>query len=165
MMRLQPLIPTVAAPDYARLQAHFGEDEDEEWWPGRALGVHTQGAHAGRFDVLYDDGELELFKPSRRVRLPRRLVAQAQGRAKGRAEGRATVSPTGGAAAVGDDDDGVEGETNDEVAAGGSGWGCIGGGGAGGEETPAAVLSVELAPAHKKRKVTASGLPPRAPLN
>lgn len=45
-------------------------DEDEEWWPGRVLGVHSQGAHAGLFDVLYDDGEFELFKPSRRVRLP-----------------------------------------------------------------------------------------------
>ena len=32
----------------------------EEWWPGRVLGVHSQGAHTGLFDVLYDDGELEL---------------------------------------------------------------------------------------------------------
>ena len=44
----------------ASSQAHYGVDEDEEWWPGRVLGVHSQGAHAGLFDVLYDDGELEL---------------------------------------------------------------------------------------------------------
>ena len=42
-------------------QAHYGVDEDEEWWPGRVLGVHSQGVHAGLFDVLYDDGEFELF--------------------------------------------------------------------------------------------------------
>ena len=48
----------------ASSQAHYGVDEDEEWWPGRVLGVHSQGAHTGLlaldFDVLYDDGELEL---------------------------------------------------------------------------------------------------------
>eukprot|EP00964_Phaeocystis_antarctica_P005137 scaffold2801_cov63-Phaeocystis_antarctica.AAC.2 len=32
-------------------QAHYGVDEDEEWWPGRVLGVHSQGAHAGLFDA------------------------------------------------------------------------------------------------------------------
>ena len=42
------------------LQRPDGVDEDEEWWPGRVLGVHSQGAHTGLFDVLYDDGELEL---------------------------------------------------------------------------------------------------------
>ena len=26
-------------------QAHYGVDEDEEWWPGLVLGVHSQGAH------------------------------------------------------------------------------------------------------------------------
>ena len=45
-------------------QAHYGVDEDEEWWPGRVLGVHSQGAHAGLFDVLYDDGELQPNLPS-----------------------------------------------------------------------------------------------------
>ena len=29
----------------ASSQAHYGVDEDEEWWPGRVLGVHSQGAH------------------------------------------------------------------------------------------------------------------------
>ena len=43
----------------ASSQAHYGVDEDEEWLPGRVLGVHSQGAHAGLFDVLYDDGELQ----------------------------------------------------------------------------------------------------------
>jgi hypothetical protein len=43
----------------ASSQAHYGVDEDEEWWPGRVLGVHSQGAHAGLFDVLYDDGALQ----------------------------------------------------------------------------------------------------------
>ena len=31
----------------ASSQAHYGVDEDEEWWPGRVLGVHSQGAHTG----------------------------------------------------------------------------------------------------------------------
>ena len=48
----------------ASSQAHYGVDEDEEWWPGRVLGVHSQGAHAGLFDVLYDDGELQPNLPS-----------------------------------------------------------------------------------------------------
>ena len=26
-------------------QAHYGVDEDEEWLPGRVLGVHSHGAH------------------------------------------------------------------------------------------------------------------------
>ena len=39
--------------------ATSGVDEDEEWWPGRVLGVHSQGAHAGLVDVLYDDGALQ----------------------------------------------------------------------------------------------------------
>ena len=43
----------------ASSQAHYGVDEDEEWWPGRVLGVHSQGAHAGLVDVLYDDGALQ----------------------------------------------------------------------------------------------------------
>ena len=30
---------------HASSQAHYGVDEDEEWWPGRVLGVHSQGAH------------------------------------------------------------------------------------------------------------------------
>ena len=30
---------------HASSQAHYGVDEDEEWWPGRVLGVHPQGAH------------------------------------------------------------------------------------------------------------------------
>ena len=47
----------------ASSQAHYGVDEDEEWWPGRVLGVHSQGAHAGLFDVLYDDGELQTNLP------------------------------------------------------------------------------------------------------
>ena len=47
----------------ASSQAHYGVDEDEEWWPGRVLGVHSQGAHAGLFDVLYDDGELQANLP------------------------------------------------------------------------------------------------------
>ena len=36
-----------AASDCARhlSQAHYGVDEDEEWWPGLVLGVHSQGAH------------------------------------------------------------------------------------------------------------------------
>ena len=29
----------------ASSQAHYGVDEDEEWWPGLVLGVHSQGAH------------------------------------------------------------------------------------------------------------------------
>ena len=29
----------------ASSQAHYGVDEDEEWWPGRVLGLHSQGAH------------------------------------------------------------------------------------------------------------------------
>ena len=49
---------------HASSQAHYGVDEDEEWWPGRVLGVHSQGAHAGLFDVLYDDGELQPNLPS-----------------------------------------------------------------------------------------------------
>ena len=32
---------------HASSQAHYGVDEDEEWWPGRVLGVHSQGAHTG----------------------------------------------------------------------------------------------------------------------
>jgi hypothetical protein len=135
-------------------QAHYGVDEDEEWWPGRVLGVHSQGAHAGLFDVLYDDGEFELFKPSRRVRLPRpKLGAQAAGQAMGRAMGRAMPAPAGrGTLADDDDDDGVEVETIDGIDE--EEEGVSGGGGASGEEA---------APAHKKRKVTSSGFPPRAP--
>ena len=34
---------------HASSQAHYGVDEDEEWLPGRVLGVHSQGAHTGRF--------------------------------------------------------------------------------------------------------------------
>ena len=30
---------------HASSQAHYGVDEDEEWLPGRVLGVHSQGAH------------------------------------------------------------------------------------------------------------------------
>ena len=30
---------------HASSQAHYGVDEDEEWWPGRVLGLHSQGAH------------------------------------------------------------------------------------------------------------------------
>ena len=135
-------------------QAHYGVDEDEEWWPGRVLGVHSQGAHAGLFDVLYDDGEFELFKPSRRVRLPRpKLGAQAAGQAMGRAMGRAMPAPAGRSTlADDDDDDGVEVETIDGIDE--EEEGVSGGGGASGEEA---------APAHKKRKVTSSGFPPRAP--
>ena len=135
-------------------QAHYGVDEDEEWWPGRVLGVHSQGAHAGLFDVLYDDGEFELFKPSRRVRLPRpKLGAQAAGQAMGRAMGRAMPAPASRSTlADDDDDDGVEVETIDGIDE--EEEGVSGGGGASGEEA---------APAHKKRKVTSSGFPPRAP--
>ena len=33
-------------PPTARIIAGaYGVDEDEEWWPGRVLGVHSQGAH------------------------------------------------------------------------------------------------------------------------
>ena len=135
-------------------QAHYGVDEDEEWWPGRVLGVHSQGAHAGLFDVLYDDGEFELFKPSRRVRLPRpKLGAQAAGQAMGRAMGRAMPAPAGRSTlADDDDDDGVEVETIDGIDE--EEEGVSGGGGASGDMA---------APAHKKRKVTSSGFPPRAP--
>ena len=133
-------------------QAHYGVDEDEEWWPGRVLGVHSQGAHAGLFDVLYDDGEFELFKPSRRVRLPRpKLGAQAAGQAMGQATGRATPAPAGGGTLANDDDDDDGVEVEEEGVSGGGGAGA---GGASGEEA---------APAHKKRKVTTSGFPPRAP--
>ena len=131
-------------------QAHYGVDEDEEWWPGRVLGVHSHGAHAGLFGVLYDDGEFELFKPSRRVRLPRpKLGAQAAGQAMG----RAMPAPAGrGTLAADDDDDGVEVETIDGIDE--EEEGVSGGGGASGDMA---------APAHKKRKVTSSGFPPRAP--
>ena len=30
---------------HASSQAHYGVDEDEEWLPGRVLGVHSQDAH------------------------------------------------------------------------------------------------------------------------
>ena len=134
-------------------QAHYGVDEDEEWWPGRVLGVHSQGAHAGLFDVLYDDGEFELFKPSRRVRLPRpKLGAQAAGQAMGQATGRATPAPAGGGTLANDDDDDDDGVEVEEEGV--SGGGEAGAGGASGEEA---------APAHKKRKITSSGFPPRAP--
>ena len=134
-------------------QAHYGVDEDEEWWPGRVLGVHSQGAHAGLFDVLYDDGEFELFKPSRRVRLPRpKLGAQAAEQAMGQATGRATPAPAGGGTLANDDDDDDDGVEVEEEGV--SGGGEAGAGGASGEEA---------APAHKKRKITSSGFPPRAP--
>ena len=53
----------------AAVEAQYGTDEDEGWWPGTVLTAHTEGFHAGSFDVLYADGEAELFKPAKRVRL------------------------------------------------------------------------------------------------
>ena len=53
----------------AAVEAQYGTDEDEGWWPGTVLTAHTEGFHAGSFNVLYADGEAELFKPAKRVRL------------------------------------------------------------------------------------------------
>ena len=53
----------------AAVEAQYGTDEDEGWWPGTVLTAHTEGFHAGSFDVLYADGEGEFFKPAKRVRL------------------------------------------------------------------------------------------------
>ena len=53
----------------AAVEAQYGTDEDEGWWPGTVLTAHTEGFHAGSFDVFYADGESELFKPAKRVRL------------------------------------------------------------------------------------------------
>ena len=93
------------------------------------------------------------------MRLPRpKPGAQAAGQAATQAMERASPAPVigEGALANDDDDDGVEVEAEtdeEEVGASGGGGGGAGGGARGDEATPA----------HKKRKVTGSGFPPRAP--
>jgi len=42
--------------------AQFGDDEDELWFPAVVTSVHT-----AKYDVQYDDGDLEFCKPAQRV--------------------------------------------------------------------------------------------------
>ena len=46
------------------VEAHYGEVEAELWWPA----VVTKVWRSGEMDVRYDDGDVELQKPHRRVR-------------------------------------------------------------------------------------------------
>ena len=46
------------------VEAHYGDVEAELWWPA----VVTRVWSSGDMDVCYDDGDVELQKPHRRVR-------------------------------------------------------------------------------------------------
>ena len=46
------------------VEAHYGEIEAELWWPATVTKVWS----SGDMDVRYDDGDVELQKPRRRVR-------------------------------------------------------------------------------------------------
>ena len=46
------------------VEAHYGDVEAELWWPA----VVTRVWSSGDMDVRYDDGDVELQKPRRRVR-------------------------------------------------------------------------------------------------
>ena len=47
-----------------RVEAQFGLDDDELWWPGTVHKVRKGGC----VDVAYDDGDFEKRKPLSRVR-------------------------------------------------------------------------------------------------
>ena len=57
-----------------RVEAHFGMDDEEGWWPATITQIYTNGD----VDVLYDDGDRETQKPRCRVR-PLKEAARGSG--------------------------------------------------------------------------------------